>query len=132
MVWKADEAWIRSFLAGEVELPVPEEPEAPMEQVENVEETVEEVAEAVEPEEPKPEEEVVAEVAAEAPVEAPLPEVTTDLPAVVEPTEVIEEMHEDVAMEDVVHETIPTAFVEGSHMPEPIEELVAAINKENT
>jgi hypothetical protein len=45
MVWKADEAWIRSFLAGEVELPKPEEPaapEEPMEQAEIVEEIIDE------------------------------------------------------------------------------------------
>merc|ERR1719305_760966 len=55
MVWKADEAWIRSLLASEVELPKPEEPEAPMEQVE----------EAVEAEGTKDEVEVLAEVVAE-------------------------------------------------------------------
>merc|ERR1719281_735697 len=97
-----------------------------MEQVENVEaETVEEV------EAPKPEEEAVAEVAAEAPVEAPIPEVATDLPAAVEPTEVVEpqdvieeKIFEDVAMEDVVHQTFEAA--------EPMQDFVSAINKENT
>merc|ERR1719395_42995 len=51
MVWKAEEAWVRMLLGGEVELPTPEpeEPEAPMEQVETVEEATE-TAEAEMPE----------------------------------------------------------------------------------
>merc|ERR1719387_2943413 len=52
------------------------------------------------------------------------------VPEVVEPTEVIEEkpVFEDVAMEDVVHETAEAAEV----VPDAMEDLVAAINKENT
>jgi hypothetical protein len=131
MVWKADEAWIRSLLAGEVEPAKPEEPEAPMENVETVEAETIEVAEAdVELEDPKPEAEVVAEVAAEAPVEAPVPEVATDLPEVVEPIEVFEEkpMNEDVAMEDLVQMTAEPAEIA---VPDAMQDLVSAINKEN-
>jgi hypothetical protein len=138
MVSKADEAWVRSLLAGEVELPKPEEPEAPMEQVEEVEaETVEEATEKadVEVEAPKDEVEVAAEVAAEAPV----PEVAANLTevvepnAVVEPAEVTEEkVYEDVAMADVMGQfAAEVGAVEGA--PAYIQEFVSepVINKEN-
>jgi hypothetical protein len=132
MIWKADEAWIRSFLAGELELPKPEEPEAPEEQMETVEaeiveeETVKEVAEEevevaeaeveaaeikapeadVHLEEPKPDEvEVAAGVAAESPKA---------------------EVEDFAIMEDVVED----APVE---VPQPMEELVQeTLGTENT
>jgi len=134
MVWKADEAWIRSLLASEVELPKPEEPEAPMEQVEETveAETVEEAPEAaVEAEGTKDEVEVPAEVVAEAPAEAPVPEVAADLSEVVEtkdvPFDVMEDKPEveDVAMEETVHQ--PAAA-------DPMAQFMAetAFNNENT
>jgi len=122
-VWKADEAWIRSFLASEVE-PAAPEPEEP---VEEPTEIIEEVAE-VEPES-KMEVEVAAEVAAEAP--------ETE---VVEPAEITTEEKpevEDVAMEGVIDEPaaeaqeafeIPAAAVPEA-MVVPVE---PALNKENT
>lgn len=102
LVWKAEEAWIRSFLAGEVEPAKPEEPEqaeepAPIAEVEAVEETVE--AE-VEPEQ-NMEIEAGAEVAAEIQPET-----------VVETAEASEEkveVFEDVAMTGVVEDVAVAA-----------------------
>jgi S-DNA-T family DNA segregation ATPase FtsK/SpoIIIE len=137
MVWNADEAWIRSFIAGEVEPAKPEEPEAPMEQVENVEEAVE-VAETPELEAKE------AEVAAEVAPEAPVPEVAADLTEVVETSEVVEPTVEetpeveDVAMEGaepaVEEQLVGNVGLEGSYEPQSMEKFVpeSAINNENT
>jgi hypothetical protein len=123
-VWKADEAWIRSFLAGEVELPKPEEPEAPEEQMEQAEiveaEIIDEAKNVEEVDESNKEESIIEEAVAEAPVVEEKPEA-------------------DIAMEDV-HEAAaeaenPVANADaGIHVPESMEELVSepALNKENT
>jgi hypothetical protein len=132
MVWKADEAWIRSFLAGEVELPKPEEPaapEEPMEQAEIVEEIIDEA---------KNVEEVVE--TAEVELDGSTKEESFIEEAVVEAPVVEEKPEADIAMEDVpetaVEAEIPiaNADAEGFHVPESMEELVSesALNKENT
>jgi hypothetical protein len=119
-VWKADEAWIRSFLAGEIEPAKPEEPEAPVEE---------------EPVEPA---EIVAEVEAEEPtMEVEAAEVAAEAPAaeVEEPVEVATEEKPE-AMEDVVEETVvveaeqPTVAAEGIFVPESAEPV--AFDKENS
>merc|ERR1719299_184592 len=111
-VWKADEAWLRALLAGEVEPAKPEEPEAPEEPVEQSENVEAAVAEEVEiAEEPTME----AEVAAEA------PEI------------------DDVAMEGAVEEpafqaeepAVPPMSAEGYYVPEAVVSE-PAFNKENT
>jgi hypothetical protein len=121
MVLTADEAWIRSFLAGELapaKAEEPEEPEAPVEQMETVE--AEPVTEAADMELEEPSKPAEVEVAAEVAAEAPEAEV-------VEPIEVaVEEKPEDFAiMEDVV-EAAPV------EVPDPMEELVSELNTENT
>jgi len=115
VVWKADEAWIRSLLAGEIELPKPEEPEQPEEQPVELEQP----AEPAEAETAIMEEVEMADVDTE---EKPEVEVATE---VVEPVEVSTEETagaEPVAMDDVVDNTVILA-------DEPIEN---AVNKENT
>jgi hypothetical protein len=119
-VGKADEAWLRALLAGEVEPAKPEEPEAPEEPVEQSENVEAAVAEEVEiAEEPTMEAEVAAEVVAEVAAEAP---------------EI-----DDVAMEGAVEEpafqaeepAVPPMSAEGYYVPEAVVSE-PAFNKENT